>query len=110
MLNPVGYYVLVRVEKVEQVSAGGIVIASNTENKREQEGHDVGVVESFGPTCFTGFRGVNDEDSTEDRCKSIGVGVGDKVEFSRYDGKVPRDPEFKDYRLIQDQHIIGVYR
>ena len=84
-------------------------MASNTENEREKNGHDVGVIRSFGPTCFTGFKGIDESGDVAQRAKDYGVKIGDKVEFNRYDGKTPRNREFKDFRLIQDEHIVGVY-
>ena len=109
IINPTGYYILIEMEEVTQVSAGGIIMATKTENEREQNGHDVGVIRSFGPTCFMGFKGISESDEVEERAKAYGVKVGDKVEFNRYDGKTPRNKEFKDFRLIQDEHIVGVY-
>ena len=110
MLKPVSYYVLIQMEEVSEVSAGGIVMASSTEHRREQDGHDVGVVKSFGPGCFKGFAGIDDDAELEERARSYGVSIGDKVEFTRYDGKTPTHPDYKkDHRIIQDAHIIGVY-
>jgi co-chaperonin GroES (HSP10) len=96
-------------EEVSEVSEGGIVIATKVEHEREQNGHDVGVIKAFGPTCFMGFKGIDESLVTESRAMSYGVKVGDKVEFNRYDGKKPRDPKLENYRLIQDEHIVGVY-
>jgi co-chaperonin GroES (HSP10) len=106
-LKPTGYYVLIRMEEVEQVSEGGIIMATNAEHKREQNGHDVGVIVAFGPTCFDGYQGINGT-TTEERAAQWGCKVGDRVEFNRYDGKVPRDADYQDHRIIQDAHIIGV--
>lgn len=107
MLKPVGYYVLIKMEKVENTTPGGIVIATKAEHEREQTGHDVGELVSFGPNSFSGFNGING-DNVEQRAKEWGVIAGDKVEFNRYDGKIPAHPDFKNYRIIQDAHIIGV--
>jgi co-chaperonin GroES (HSP10) len=109
-MRPTGYYVLIEMEEVSQVSEGGIIMSTGTEHDREQNGHDVGVVISFGPTCFMGFKGISEELDLEDRCLAYGVSVGEKVEFNRYDGKIPRDPSFSNCRLIQDEHIVGVYQ
>ena len=109
MLKPTGYYVRVSVEVVEQVSAGGIIKATNIEHTREQDGHDVGVLEALGPTAYSGFQGVDDKAGVTERAAQYGLKIGDKVQFNRYDGKVPRHQEEGNYRIIQDQHIIGVY-
>ena len=108
-MKPAGYYILIEMEEVERVSAGGIVIATKAENEREQNGHDVGVIKAFGPNVFCGFKGIPEDVSAEDRADLYGVKIGDKVEFNRYDGKIPRHPDYHNYRLIQDEHIQAVY-
>lgn len=107
-LKPKGYNVLVRMEQVELVSAGGVILHTTTEAEREQNGHDVGVIVAFGPTAYFGYQGCDGE-TAEMRAAKWGVKVGDQVEFIRYDGKIPRNPEFKDYRILQDGHIIAGY-
>lgn len=106
-LKPTGYYILVKMEEVEITSEGGIVLATANEHQREQNGHDVGTIVSIGPTAFCGFQGC-DAETPDGRAAQWGCAVGDKVEFNRYEGKVPRYEEFQDYRIIQDAHIIGV--
>lgn len=111
MIKPTGYYILVKMEKVEQTLKGGaldgFVLSTNNEHEREQNGHDVGVLVALGPTSFNGFKGI-DADNVEERAAQWGVSIGDKIEFNRYDGKIPSHPDFVDYRIIQDAHIIGV--
>lgn len=106
-LKPTGYYILIKMEQVERTSSGGIILNSNSENDRENAGHDVGVIVAIGPTAWTGFQGC-DAETAEQRAAQWGCAIGNKVEFSRYDGKTPRYEEFRDYRIIQDAHIIGV--
>jgi co-chaperonin GroES (HSP10) len=118
--EPLGYYILIEMEevekKIEEFIEGSMFIApvdvkkkNEQDNERDQAAHDVGVVKAFGNLSFTGFRGVDDDASVTDRAAQYGVKVGDKVEFNRYDGKIPRDPEFANFRCIQDEHIIGRY-
>ena len=109
MLKPTGYYVLVRMEEVEQTTESGIIIATNKEHEREQGGHDVGVILAVGPTSYMGFEGIDDSLPVQQRMEQYGVKIGDKVEFTRYDGKVPSNPELKDCRLIKDEMILGAY-
>jgi co-chaperonin GroES (HSP10) len=110
-LKPTGYYVLIEMEEVSQkVTEGalkGFVMSSNTEHEREQGGHDVGIVRALGPNAFAGYNGCDGETSSE-RAEQWGCKIGDKVEFNRYDGKVPRYPDYQNHRIIQDHHIIGV--
>jgi len=110
MLKPTGYYVLVKMEKVTKVSKGGIIMYTENEHKREQGGHDMGTLVALGPTAFCGYAGIDLEgpNTAHDRAELWGVKIGDKIEFNKYDGKTPSHPDFKDYRLIQDAHIIGV--
>lgn len=113
MIKPCGYYILIKMETVEQTvkdgALEGFVLTTTAENEREQSGHDVGVLVALGPTSFSGFQGINAIGS-EGRAKQWGVNIGDKVEFNRYDGKIPSDPEYKDYRIITDSHILGVIK
>jgi co-chaperonin GroES (HSP10) len=102
-IKPVGYQVLVRMEHVEkEIQEGalkGFELGTQKEMERVQHGHDVGVIEAFGPIAFKGYKDCN---SPED----YGVKLGDKVEFRRYDGKeVACDP---DLRIINDGHILLV--
>ena len=110
-LKPTGYYVLVKMEAVEKTinegSLKGFVIQSSDEHEREQAGHDVGIVVSFGPTSFAGYQGIEGECAIS-RAAEWGVQIHDKIEFNRYDGKVPSHPDFQEHRIIQDAHIIGV--
>ena len=128
MIKPTGYYVLIKMEEIDKtVTEGaleGFVLQSGDEHDREQTGHDVGIVEAFGPTCFAGYQGIDEKVwvggpvskdnpgcrscTATERAEQWGVQVGDKVEFNRYDGKVPRHPDFQNHRIIQDAHIIGV--
>lgn len=109
MIKPLGFQVLVKMEAVEQEITDGALkgfqLASDTENKREQVGHDIGVVVDFGPLAYIGWEGVEGNDPIE-RAECWGVKIGDKVEFHRYDGKIPAN--FKDYRLVPDKELIGV--
>jgi hypothetical protein len=122
-------------EEVEQkdeklIEGSELILAApktKKENKdlaeREQNGHDRGIVRAFGPTVFEGFRGIDSEmeyqepngpthirsTTSEERAEQYGVKVGDQVEFNRYDGKIPRETDYANFRIIQDEHIIGVY-
>jgi len=107
-LRPTGYYVLVQQEEIENVSESGIILASKKELDRDQAGHDVVRILAFGPTCFTGFRGITDEASLKNRCEEYGVKVGDLVQIARYDIAEARHAD-KDVFMIQDEHIRGVY-
>jgi len=121
MLRPTGYYVLIEMEEVEEkeeefVSGSSIILATHkqkqensTDNERVKGGHDVGVIRAFGPNTYVGFKGIWWFLTVKWRAWQYGIKIGDRVEFNRYDGKVPRDPEYENFRIIQDEHVIGVY-
>ena len=115
MIKPCGFYVLVRVDEVknevEEGAIKGFVLSTKGELKREETGHDIGKVVAFGPTVFSGFSGISeviskDGNPEEWRALEWGVMIGDKVEFTRYDGKIPRTEGYENHRLIQDSQII----
>ncbi len=106
-VKPTGYHILVKVEEVEETTESGIVIATKTENKREQGGHDAGTVVAIGPTAYDGYAGC-DGDTAQERAAMWGFQVGDKVQFERYNGKLLDLPGMENHRVIQDSNIIAV--
>jgi co-chaperonin GroES (HSP10) len=94
-----------KIKPVEETSAGGIIVSSQTELERERKGRDLGEIIEFGPIAFLGF-------ATCEKPEDWGCKVGDTVEFNRYDGKISRaseiDKSLADYRLINDEDIIAV--
>lgn len=104
-IKPLGHHVLVELIPVQFKSAGGIVLMSEKEIKREEGAGDVAKILAFGPTAYLGFEGCN---CPED----WGVKVGDTVELSgRYDGKKSRtkdyDAKYATLRYVNDSDIIG---
>jgi len=104
-IKPCGYYVLVEVEPMETHHKDSIIEMVQNEASREHGGREVGVIVSFGNTCFKGFEGCSSP-------SDWGCKVGDKVEFNRYDGKKPaqaeNDESLDNFRLINDSDIIAV--
>jgi co-chaperonin GroES (HSP10) len=104
-IDPAGYYCLIKMADVKDKTESGLIIKTSDSIKREKVGNCVGQILAFGPAAFKNLSsGVN---SPED----WGVKVGDMVEFTSYDGKVPKtamdDKGESNLRLIQDQHIIA---
>lgn len=99
--KPLGYNMVVRVMDVEEKTEGGIVLPSELKDKL-QDGHDIGMVVSFGPTCYEGFKGCEGP-------ADWGVKRYDFVEFKRYDGKPLRFEEFENYKSLADSDIHMVY-
>jgi len=104
-IKPCGYYILVDVTETEKVTKGGIVLPSDL-SKKEQMVEETGKIIAFGPTCFVGMRGCDDEGSPAH--EQWGLKVGDKVEFKRYEGKPCFVKGYENYRYVPDTHIMGV--
>lgn len=102
-IKPLGFYVLVEVDKVSDLSEGGIIALDKDVVAREQEAKDFGKVLAIGPIAYLGFRGCEDTGA-----EGWGVKVGDKVEFRRYEGKLSAQPDVENHRYIPDSHILGV--
>lgn len=91
---PTGWHVLIEVDSVEKVSAGGIVLAkSESDFKRAQGGRETGRVIAMGKQAY-------------DDCAEKWVKVGDTVFFKRYSGPELRFPWMdKTYFCITDKDI-----
>jgi len=116
-IKPLGFYVLVEMVKVEEVSDGGIIMPSDLINK-EQEATNVGYVRAIGPTAYEGYPGCEPpEHSNRDAmgggkvnvipADMWGLQVGQKVEYRRFEGKESAISGYENYRYIPDSHIIG---
>ena len=101
--KPCGYYVLVKMDEVEEKSEGGIILATASGLKREQGGQCIGTVVAFGPAAYKGFEGCTSPDDW-------GVKIGDKFETNRYAGKPVMREGYENYRLITDAEIIATIR
>jgi co-chaperonin GroES (HSP10) len=100
MLVPLGHRLLVRPEKIEEVDeayakakSAGLFIPE-MEARKEQVAVDRGVVIALGSTAFQDFGGA--------WCK-----VGDKVAYTRYGGKLIKDPEDDiEYIILNDEDLV----
>ena len=106
-VKPLGHHVLIEIVPVKFKSAGGIILGSEIEKKREQKGRDLGKILAFGPTAYKGFEGC-------ECAADWGVAVGDVVELSgRYDGKFSSvseyDTNYQSLRYVMDNDIIGLF-
>lgn len=116
-IEPLGFYVLVEMIEIEEKSSGGIIVQTEKERKREQNGCDIGYVRAIGNTAFRGFPGCNPDDYNPNHtfnkmtpAQIWGVEIGDKVEYRRYEGKESGVKEFDKFRYIPDTQIIGKVR
>lgn len=108
LFKPAGFYIWVELEEVEETTASGIVVATATEHKREQGGHDVAKVLGIGPTAHLGYEGIDGE-TAEERAAQWGYQVGDRVQITRYEGTEMRVPGHEKQRVIPDNAIRGVF-
>lgn len=89
--KPFNNCVLVKCKKVEEKSAGGIIIPES-EREKEQYRMGEGIIIDLGLAAF-------------DEIADGAPRIGDKVMFDTYDGKVLRDGE---YRILVDLDILAV--
>ena len=98
MIIPCGHRILVKPEKVEEKTEGGIYIPE-TAKGREQQGTMKGVVVEVGPNAWKAF-----DDGHQ------WANVGDKVCFKRYAGEVIKDDDGTEYRIMNDEDVLSVFR
>lgn len=104
-----GYYILVEIDTPETLKKSEHVYIPQEVIDRDNSDAFVGYVRDIGPTAYSGMSAIKG-DTGEERAAKWGVKIGDKVEFTRYDGKsvVAEHADGKTLRFIQDQHIISV--
>lgn len=99
-IEPAGHRVMVRIEKPEEKTKGGIIIVPDTLERMEKFG-EIGEVVAIGKTAFHDYGG------------DWGVRVGMKVFFTRQGGKLVTrelisEDDNAEYRVINDEDIIGM--
>ena len=115
-MNPCGDRVVVLPDKLESVTAGGIIIPEK-EAEKHQLAQVSGVLVAAGPDAWTHSttiteRRMDNGKWRETERKRTGYSgdfakVGDRVCFARYNG-LPFDGEDgKQYRLLNDEDITG---
>ena len=116
-IKPLGFYVLIEMIEVEEVSEGGIIKPSDYVAK-EQDATDVGYVRAIGPTAYVGYPGcelseadyahlkVHEHGSVKPHVK-WGLEVGQKIEYRKFEGKKSAVAGYENFRYIPDSHIIG---
>lgn len=101
MLTPLGHRILVKPEKLEDVDEAfaaakraGIALL-DTDARKEQIAVDKGVVVAVGDTAFKDFGGVP------------WCSVGDRIAYTRYGGKLLKDPSDNvEYIILNDEDAI----
>lgn len=98
MIYPAGHRVLVRIEKAEEVTSGGIIVPKTIADKNTEAGI-FGEVLAVGATAWKDFGGGS------------WACVGDRVAVSKYSGFNIEDTETSEIlRLCNDEDILAVIR
>ena len=108
-IRPLGFYILIEVDKVENISEGGIVLPDSLINK-EQSACEFGTIVAIGPTAFAGMPGCEYDPDNKRKiwgAEAWGLKIGDRVEYRRYEGKVSSVEGEENMRYVPDTQIIG---
>lgn len=109
-IKPLGFYVLIEMVEIENVSEGGIVLPEDLISK-EQDATDTGYVRAIGPTAYEGYPGCDGSDPgitpVVQPHECWGLEIGQEIEYRKFEGKKSSVPGYENYRYIPDSHIIG---
>jgi len=105
-IKPLGFYVLIEMEKVEETTASGIILNADLVSK-EQDATDIGHVRAIGPTAYHGYPGCELVEADLFPYEKWGLEIGQKIEYRRFEGKKSAVKGYENYRFIPDSHIIG---
>lgn len=94
-LQPVEYKILIEPEEVEQMSAGGIVLAMETTEK-ERMAQVRGRLIAVGGNAFEGWNSA--------------PRVGDVVYYAKYAGIMVKGKDAREYRLANDKDVSAIVR
>ena len=98
MIVPCGHRVLVKIDEVEEVTAGGIIITKSTAQQQEEAGI-FGTVVAVGDTAWKDFGGRS------------WACVGDRVMIAKYGGFIAQEPGTAEkFRILNDEDIVAVIR
>lgn len=108
MIRALGFRIVVKPDKVETVTAGGIHVP--VDEKLEKTGVQRGIVVSVGPAAWKAYREVDDK-GNERNGRPWAI-PGDYVLFARHAGKFYFDPfedeDTNEYLLMNDDDVIAV--
>lgn len=103
--NVAGPYALLRVNDLEEKSAGGIIM---NHDQREQEAMRVGMVIKLGPTALCGYE--LPEGKITRGPEDYGVDVGDFVEYDQHMGRLCAYGQFRKYRVLNASDLYTNYK
>lgn len=97
-IKALGFRLLVQPDEVEEVTAGGIVLA--IDQKLEKNAQTTGTIVGIGEDVAVAFK---------PKTEFWGLKVGDKVHYPKYAGKWLKDTTTKEEVLaINDEDVIAV--
>ena len=94
-IEPTGGHLLVLPKKVEEVTAGGIILPTDARDK-EQQAATEGTLVAVGPAAWM------DLDNGEPWAQ-----VGDKISYARYAGVTMTGADDEQYILINDNDVLA---
>ena len=98
MIVPCGHRVLVKIDEVEEKTAGGIVIPKTIAAKEEEAGI-FGTIVAIGETAWKDFGGRS------------WASTGDRVMIAKYGGFIAQEPGATEkFRILNDEDIIAVIK
>lgn len=98
MLVPILHRLIVKLDSLEEVSAGGIVLPKDL-IKKERKAIEIGTVIAIGETAFKDYGG------------SMGtVSIGDRVVVAQYSGKEVKDVDGTVYVVINDEDVLIILK
>lgn len=101
-MKAVGFRILVKPDPIEEVSKGGILIASD--EKLERGAQVSGVVVDVGPEAYRAF---NKAAGFEDY--RPWVSIGDHIYYAKYSGKRIIDKESgEEFLFLNDEDVAGL--
>ena len=99
MINPKGHRIIIKPDKVEDTSAGGIIL--QVDEKLEKAGIQRGVLVAVGDQAWKAF--------STDFTGEPWANVGDYIYYSRYAGKIQIDPiDDEEYMILNDEDVLSV--
>ena len=105
MIRPCGTYLVIKATKIEEKSAGGILLPDELTMK-EQSIEQTGTVVAIGPCAYVGWKGCDIEGKTPAEC--WGIKVGDLIEHGKYNGLESKVAGCEGHRYVPDIEILGV--
>lgn len=96
-IEPCANKVLVKLDRPEEKTKGGIILANEYIDKQNM-GQDIGLIVKCGPTAFS-----VDYGDEQQRPKP-----GDLVVFEKYGGQLEEDKDKNPYRLLTDVQVRAI--